>query len=207
MTSLSFNLNPVIDVRPRWWWCMRSSYGRMKTARFLAVAALCMLPCACTSPKSARTYADLEVAVVRMQADYSRSQLTEHPQQNCITRDLRYKLFFQLPLEERAVVVLDSFANASLDGELAFMMSQMLRCRTQAAAESQRPQDTDGRAYAVALFRAIEGYSEAQVRRFCGDEAHYRLFRRNLRRWKENCLFSAEQCETGQPLGLSTFLS
>ena len=164
----------------------------MKTARLLAVAALGMLPCACTSPKSARTYTDVEVAVVRMQADYARSKLTEHPQQNCITRDLRYKLFFQLPLEERAVVVMDSFANASLDGELAFMMSLMLQGHTQAAAESQRPQDTDGRAYTIALFRAIEGYSEAQVRRFCGDEAHYRLFRRNLRRWKENCRLLTE---------------
>lgn len=159
----------------------------MKTARFLAVAALTVLPCSCTFPRFARTYTDVEVAVVRMHADYACSQLTEHPPQNCITRDLRYKLFFHLPLEERAVVVMDSFANVSLDGELASMMSLMLRGRTRLKADGQRSQDTYGRAYNVALFCAIDGYSEAQVRRFCGDETHYTLFRRNPRRRKEKC--------------------
>ena len=162
----------------------------MKNAPILAAAALSVLPCACTSPQSARTYTDVEVAVARMQADYQRSQLTEHPQQSCITSDLKYNLFFRLPLAERAVVVMDSFANASLDGELACTMGLILQCRTQVAW--QRPQDAHDRAYTVALFRTIESYSEAQVRRFCGDEVHYKLFRRNLRRWKEDYGLPAE---------------
>lgn len=159
------------------------------TARFLVGSALGMLFCAChTAPVD--TYADVEANVARMRADWERSQLTDHPQQNLLTRDRRYELFFRLPLSERAVVVMDSFANADLDGELAFMMGQMLLCRTQAASAipgSRGATPAFDRAYTAALFQTIESHSESQVRRFCYDEARYQRFQRNLRHWKAYC--------------------
>ena len=154
-------------------------------ARLLACLALGALACACATKPRARTYADVETAVARMQADWERSQLTDHPQKSLITRDLRFRLFFQLPLAERAVVVMDSFASTDLDGELAFFMLQRLIHRDGEGGGTASA--IEDRAYTAALFRLIESFSEVQVRRFCYDEARYARFRRNLRRWKAYC--------------------
>jgi hypothetical protein len=155
------------------------------TARLLGI----VLFSACVFPSPVRKYADLEAAVTRMRADWQRSQLTDHPQETLILSDLSYKLFFRLPLAERAVVVMDSFANADLDGEYASTMGLMLSYRTKPDSRSLlRPsRREDDRAYTVALFRAIESHSEQQVRRFCRDEIRYAWFQRNVRRWKAYC--------------------
>lgn len=159
--------------------------------RFFLCIAFGVLPCACTTTPQAHTYADVEANVARMRADWERSQLTDSPQQSLITRDRRYALFFQLPLPERAVVIMHSFANADLDGELAFMMGQMLLCRTQTDSAIPGSRGTSpalDRAYTASLFQIIGGYSETQVRHFCyDDESRYVRFRRNLRRWKAYC--------------------
>jgi hypothetical protein len=104
------------------------------TPRSLVTLALATVSCACSHSPSVRTYADVEVAVTRMQAEWQRSQLTEQPQQVLITQDRRYELFFKLPLIERAIVVMDQFANIEFDGEVAFTMALMLRYRTQPAS-------------------------------------------------------------------------
>jgi hypothetical protein len=164
----------------------------LMTARLLGIATVVVLFSACVSTPPVRTYADLEAAVTRMRADWQRSQLTDHPQETLITSDLSYKLFFRLPLAERAVVVMDSFASADLDGEYASTMGLMLYYRTQPDSRSlgTSSRHDDDRAYTVALFRAIESHSEEQVRRFCRDEIRYARFQRNLRRWKAYCQLS-----------------
>jgi hypothetical protein len=152
--------------------------------RSLVISALCALSCTCFASPTVRTYADVEAAITRMEAEWQRSQLTDHPKQTRITRDLRFHLFFQLPLAERAVVVMERFANAEFDGEVGFMMGQMLRYPTEPGVAGA----TVDPAYTTALFRTIEGYSDAQVRRFCFDDAErHARFRRNLRHWKAEC--------------------
>lgn len=156
------------------------------TRRFLLAAFLLgVLPGShAATPPAARTFADVEVAVTRMQAEWQRSQLTAHPQGSLITRDRRFELFYGLPMSERAVVVMDSFAGAELDGELAFMMGQMLLYRSHPGAARTK----DDRLYTTALFRVIENYPTARVKRFCWYDAdRYARFRRNLRRWKWYC--------------------
>jgi hypothetical protein len=137
----------------------------------------------------------LQAAVTRLGADWQRSQLTNHPQQTLIPSDLRYKLFFRLPLSERAVVVMDSFASADLDGEYASTMGLMLLYRTQPDSRSllTSSHPDDDRAYTAALFRAIESHSPEQVRRFCRNEIRYARFQRNLRRWKKYCQLPAQR--------------
>ncbi len=157
------------------------------TTRFLVCVALGVLPCACTTSPQVRTYADVEANIARMQADWERSQLTDHPQQSLSTCDRSFELFFHLPLSERAAVIIDSFANAELDGELAFMMGQMLLCRTKANSDIpgslHKVAPTFDRAYTITLFQTIEAYPEAEVRRFCYNDVRYTRFLRNLRSW------------------------
>ena len=160
------------------------------TARSLVTLALATLSCACSNSPPVHTYADVEAAVTRMQAEWQRSQLTDHPQQVLITQDRRYHLFFKLPLAERAIVVMDQFANFEFDGEAASTMGLMLLYRTQPTSNDAEPDP----AYTASLFRIIDGYSEEQVRRFCfHHEARYARFRRNLQRWKKYCQLPAQR--------------
>ena len=158
---------------------------------FLISAALLS---ACSSAPSARSFADIEATVARTAADWKRSQLTSQPQRGLGTRFLRHDLFFQLPFEERVVVVMDSFATSVLDGELAFLLSLKLHFRTKesiAARGSSNGPSADDRAYTAAIFQKIESYPDEQVRLFCMTEDRYQMFKENLRRWKTKCLPTA----------------
>jgi hypothetical protein len=156
--------------------------------RSLIIFVLGAISCTCFASSPIRTFADVEAALARLLAEWQRSQLTDHPKQTYIPGDLRFHLFYQLPLAERAVVVMERFANAEFDGEVGFMMGQMLRYRKEPGFAGA----TVDPAYTTALFHAIESYSEAQVRRFCSDDAErYARFRRNLRHWKAQCHIKA----------------
>jgi hypothetical protein len=51
----------------------------------------------------------------------------------------------------------------------------------------------ESRAYSTALFRRIESFPDAQIRRFCGDDVCYARFHRNLRRWKVYCAEASKE--------------
>jgi hypothetical protein len=153
------------------------------TARSMATLVLATAYCACSNSRQVRTFADVEAAVTRMQAEWQRSQLTEQPQQVLITQDLRCSLFYKLPLAERAIVVMEQFATLEFDGETASTMGLMLLYRTKFTSENVKVDP----AYTAALFRIIDSYPEQQVRRFCCNEARFARFKRNLQRWKTYC--------------------
>jgi len=121
-------------------------------------------------PGRVRTNADLEAEVARNAARFQRSQLTWRPQRNLDNSALSFSLFFQLPLEERAVHIMSSFAAEDLDGEAYERMYARL-------------------SYTLAIFRRIDNYSDHQVRAFCITDEDYARFRKHLGWWKKVCRY------------------
>ena len=156
------------------------------------LAALPLL-CSCASQRlsSIHTYADLEAETRRTTVRYLSSQLTSKPQQTLDTLDLAYGLFFQLPLRERVVYVMDSFANYDLDGENAEVMWAMLCNRNKPATGAgwpfPHPRPAEDIAYTNAIFHTIDSFSDAQVREFCRGPEQYKRFWKNLKFWKGEC--------------------
>jgi hypothetical protein len=84
---------------------------------------------------------------------------------------------------------MDSFASEKLggeqDGEDADSMYYMLTCRTEKEVSlgALRPA-SETQAYTASIFRAIDRYSEAQIKQFCWPTGNYALFKKNLKTWK-----------------------
>ncbi len=156
--------------------------------------AFLLQACSSSGPggTKARTFADVAAALARMRAEYARSQLTDHPQESCITRDLQNILFYQLPMSERAVAIMEAFSTTEFDGEIGMFMSLKLTCRTREDCvlnPSRYPGTTpENRAYTRKLFRIMECYPQARVREFCGSAENYERYRKNLKHWKDRVL-------------------
>ena len=154
-----------------------------------AFLVLCACGCITDQSGSPQTYAGLEAEVSRNAARFERSQLTRNPEQNLDSSELTFSLFFQLPLSERVVYIMDSFARVELDGEYAERMYAML-CnlrKPKAWWETPSPPTAEDEAYTRAIFRTIESYRESQLRSFCREAGSYARFQKNLQTWKERC--------------------
>ena len=148
--------------------------------------------CCCVAPPGrVRTNADLEAEVARNAARFQRSQLTWRPQRNLDNSALSFSLFFQLPLEERAVHIMSSFAAEDLDGEAYERMYARLSYRTEPRFwwGSPKPPTAEDKAYTLAIFRRIDNYSDHQVRAFCITDEDYARFRKHLGWWKKVCRY------------------
>jgi hypothetical protein len=140
---------------------------------------------------SVKTYADLKAAVCRYQATYQRAQLTRKPEERSLMSSvLSRTLFYQLPLSERVVCIMDSFAQVELDGEYAEDMDYMLTYSSlPKTIKGWDPLTAADRSYTRAIFRTIDGYSEEQIRAFCwGSDKDYERFQKNLKIWRERCI-------------------
>jgi hypothetical protein len=158
--------------------------------------------CATNHPCSPKTYAGLEAEVSRNAARYERSQLTRNPEQNLDSSELTFSLFFQLPLSERVVYIMDSFARVELDGEYAERMYAML-CnprKPKAWWETPDPPTAEDEAYTRAIFRTIDSYRESQLRSFCREAGSYTRFQKNLQRWKGRCRYKANPSASAKEL-------
>ena len=167
---------------------------------FAAIAIL-FTSCVNRSQGPVQTYADLEASMWRRHYQYQSSQLTNHPLRDPGWRDREFTLFFQLPLRERVIDIMTSFARVQTDGETGEMLSAMLHYRGDAKSYWQPKGDMivggnptpEDRAYTRAIFRTIDGFSEEKVRRFCAaagggeEDKSYALFQKNLKNWKEWC--------------------
>lgn len=166
------------------------------------VSASLLSSCANKSPAPVQTYADLEASMWQRLYAYRSSQLSDHPLRNPGWRDGQFALFFQLPLCERVVAIMTSFATVQTDGETGEMLSTMLRYRGDPEGSWQPQRDgflplykpmPEDQAYTHAIFRTIDRYGEKKIRRFCqavgnGDgEKSYALFQTNLKNWKQWC--------------------
>jgi len=177
--------------------------------RFLLSFALILFCCSCANQSTGRvqpcadfgsdtssrkewatvkTYADLEAAVRRYEARYQRSQLTSRPARSLRGSDLSDKLFYQLPLSERVVCIMDSFARVELDGEYGFEMFVMLSYSSGRGSFARNPPTAADRAYTKAIFQTIDGFSEEQIREFCLGFGEYSRFQKNLKRWRARCI-------------------
>lgn len=161
----------------------------MKLPPFLFALLGAALPACTVSHGTARTFADVEAIAARTEAEWTRSQLTSHPQQRLLLRDLRFRLFFQLPFEERVVVIIDSFAHTRFDGEVAWFMSMLLTSPT--IHDLTTPETAASRAYTKSIFEAIDRFPESRLRAFCRTDAGFALFQQNLKRWRSQCLSPA----------------
>ena len=146
--------------------------------------------CSCASQPTGRvqTYADLKAEVCRYIASYQQSQLTHRPETGINSSRLSLTFFYQLPLSERVVCIMDSFAQVELDGEYSDQMIMML---TDAKVPFQGAYilDASDRVYTRAIFHTIDGYSEEQIRAFCwGSDKDYARFQKNLKIWRERCI-------------------
>ena len=104
----------------------------MKHAAKLTLFGLSLLSgwCAGYEPvPKVHTYADMEAEITRNATRYNESQLLQHPEQTFDDTELVSSHFYQLPLSERVVYVMASFAQVKLDGEEAERMEVFLTYR------------------------------------------------------------------------------
>jgi hypothetical protein len=148
---------------------------------FLA-SFLCLLAFE-SSAAGIRTFADLKAESWRLGMSYARSQLSSHPQQSVTPSDAEARLFYQLPLDERAVYIAYLFTVTppeQFDGERSESMHILLT--RQSAWDPRVPADP---AYTAELFSMLNAYSEKQLRSFAvyvgGDAAQ---FHKNLQLWQ-----------------------
>lgn len=139
--------------------------------------------------RSARvqTYADLKAAVCQNAARFQRSQLTDKPERSLYSSGLALELFYKLPVSERVIYIMDSFASEDLDGEYAEDMLIML-CNPKKPAFPHSPSTAEEKIYTQTIFQIIDGYNQDQIRAFCSGFGNYARFHNNLKIWKDSCL-------------------
>jgi hypothetical protein len=130
--------------------------------------------------------------LARYRVQYEASQLTAHPQRYLDTSHLYDTLFYQLPISERVIYVMESFANVTLDGEYSERMRIKLTHLKDPLYDDQLPPDATraDKAYTKLLFTKIDSYSDAQIRAFCMTPQAYARFEENLKQWKSICRLS-----------------
>jgi hypothetical protein len=137
-----------------------------------------------------KTNADVDAELARYRSTYQASQLTSRPQRDLDPSHLYDTLFYRLPISERAIYVMESFANVTLDGEYSERMQiKLIHLRdphydSQVVPPNTTPADKE---YTKLLYKTIDSYSDAQIRAFCGTPEAYARFQQNLKQWKKFC--------------------
>lgn len=164
---------------------------RPSVATALAFAALASCPAhlfAEDSIPKIHTYADMEAEITR-NAERHNEGLLSSGKIDFDDTEFMSSLFDELPLSERAVSIIASFAQEILDGEKAEFMYYRLTCEhyPHVLRDSVPPTTPADRAYTRDLFKTIHSFSDEQLKSFCNSVGDYERFRKNLHHWEKVC--------------------
>jgi hypothetical protein len=165
-----------------------------KTKTFVCLAAFYSLFISWPSSADAlklkvHTYADLEAEITRNAERYNDSLLTSGEKRDFDDTELISSLFYQLPLPERVVYVIASFAQASLDGEKADVMYLFLTHQYYPHTQTDPvpPRTKEDVVYTRSIFNKIHSYDKDQLQAFSSRLGNYARFQKNLQIWEKRC--------------------